>query len=590
MNDDFLIKSGTTTLKNLPVHLEHMQSTGNYQFYFKPQKIWKFEDVTIYINGYILPGINIFESFSSFKQHELVYQLYKTYKWDFISHIKGFFCIIIVIRDTIKIFTDQLGLFKLFYKEQNGKFSCSNSVKLLSACYDNLNYNPVMMAVKSLLNHEINGNTIFKDLHYTQPATEITLENGSIRFNTYFNYGTLIKNEPENKSYQYFASCLKEMVNQYNTYLRPERSVVSLTGGKDSRTVLSALMSNDISPVGITYGTPDSRDAVYSKLLSAKAGIEHYIFNPDKSVEWFEDTAIKIIGTGNPLINIHRGHRYNAFLEMSERIGKNIAYYGGYMGGEFLMGVYYDNLIFTNYLTNQWEKKPAKNKEIQNLLAVYFFQNDSIDAKSIREELSRLRALNLSANKVQRQFHGLFEIGIQHHSQDLFLLYRCNNYPLAVFLDLDFIHELFSSNYSFIYRNNKTKNLFRRYDLYEFNLNVQHILYPLFDAIPFAKRGSYNTKEFLKGKLYWSLVKSWRYLSEEKKYPPSFGYNNEYRLFLIKWLNEIRLDKASNIHAVYNIHEAIKSISNSPILTAEKQLLAYSFIVMHYLQLKYMQK
>jgi len=590
MNDDFLIKSGTTTLKNLPVHLEHMQSTGNYQFYFKPQKIWKFEDVTIYINGYILPGINIFESFSSFKQHELVYQLYKTYKWDFISHIKGFFCIIIVIRDTIKIFTDQLGLFKLFYKNQNGKFSCSNSVRLLSACYDGLKYNPVMMAVKSLLNHEINGNTVFKGIHYTQPATEITLEKGAIRFNTYFNYRSLLKNEPENKSYQYYASCLKEIIRQYNSYLNPGRSVVSLTGGKDSRTVLCALMSNDICPVGITYGSPDSKDAVYSKLLSAKSTIEHYIFNPAKSVAWFDDIATKIIGTDNPLISIHRAHRYNAFLEIGIMIGENIAYYGGYMGGEFLMGVYYDNLIFTDFVTKQWEKKPSKNKEIQNLLAACFFQNDPIDTKSIREELSRLQALNFSVNKVQRQFHGLFEIGIQHHSQDLFLLYRCHNYPLAVFLDLDFIQELFSSNYSFIYRNNKTKNLFKRYDLYEFNLNVQHLLYPLFDEIPFAKRGSYNTKEFLKGKLYWSLVKSWRYLSEEKKYPPSFSYNNEYKLFLIKWLNEIRLDKTSEIHAIYDIPGALKAISISPVLTTEQQLLPYSFIVMHYLQLKYLQK
>ena len=590
MNDDFLIKSGPKPLKDLPSNLEHIESIGNYQFYYNPKKISQFGDVRIYINGYILPRINIFESFSSFKQHELVYQLYNIYKWDFISHIKGFFCIVIINRETIKIFTDHLGLFKLFYKNENGKFSCSNSVRLISACYDSLNYNPVMMAVKSLLNHEINGNTVFKDIQYTQPATEIILENGFIRLNTYFNYRSLLKNEPENKSFQYFASCLKEIIRQYNSYLNPGKSVISLTGGKDSRTVLCALMSNDICPVGITYGSPDSKDAVYSKLLSTRATIEHYIFNPAKSAAWFDDIATKIIGTDNPLISIHRAHRYNAFLEIDKMFGGNLAYYGGYMGGEFLMGVYYDNLIFTDFVTSQWEKESSKNKGIQNLLAACFFQNDAIDNISIKEELSRLQALNFSANKVQSQFYGLFEIGIQHHSQDLFLSYRSHSFPLPVFLDLDFIHELFSSNDSFIYRNNKTKNLFKRYNLYELNLNVQHLLYPFFDEIPFAKRGSYNTKEFLKGKLYWSVVKSWRYLFEEKKYPPSFSYNYEYRLFLIKWLNEIGLDKTSEIHAIYDIPGALKAISISPILTTEQRLLPFSFIVMHYMQLKYLRK
>jgi hypothetical protein len=122
--------------------------------------------------------------------------------------------------------------------------------------------------------------------------------------------------------------------------------------------------------------------------------------------------------------------------------------------------------------------------------------------------------------------------------------------------------------------------------LYEFNLNIQHILFPTLDDIPFAKRGSYNTSEFLKSKLYWSIIKGYRYLFEKKNFPPSFAYNTEYKKFLEKWLNEIMLDRTSEINAVYDVTNALASLKNSPVLDSEKKLLPFSGIVMHYLQLK----
>jgi len=564
----------------------HIQIIDNLCLYSQSYFFHDYNNIKVAIDGFIIPCYDKYSELRHFKQHKLIEHLYNLYGNSFIDKIKGIFCIILITQGQVKIFTDQYGIYKLFYRNENGRFVCSNSVKLLFKINNTISINPFMLAVKSLLNHEINGNTVFNGIHYTQPATIITLSNNSIRFDTYYNCRSLLENHHEDRSYLYFADLIKDLVYQYHSYLEYQETVISLTGGKDSRTILTGLLGNNILPKGVTYGCSKSRDAFHAKLLSEKAGIEHYIINIDKSAEWFEKISLEIIGLGNPLININRGHRYYAFKKMNEITGEDAAYYAGYMGGELFMGIYYDNLIFSEFLTNTWEGYSNPQSKIRGLLSTHFINIGGKDIENVVEQYSRLQSVNLALDKLHRQFYGLFEIGVFHHSQDLYLSNRFFKYPIPLFLDIDFLHELFGSYFSFLFRDNKTKNLLKRYKLYEFNLNIQHILYPSLDNVPFAKKGSYNTLEFLKGSLYWSIVKSFRYLFEKKNFPPSFSYNDEYKKFLVKWLNEILLDKTSDLHAVYNVQDALIALNNSRVLKSESQLLPFSGIVMHYLQLK----
>jgi hypothetical protein len=586
MNDDFLIVSDSILEENLPVSLEKISQTFNYQIFGSFKNFREYSEIKIYIIGYVLPRNHCFRTNKNFSQHELIFKLFSEYGKNFLLHIKGIFCILIIKETEILIFTDHLGICKLFYSNESKRFICSNSLKILCQVNDKLSLSPIILAVKTLLNHEVKGNTIFEGIHYTMPATEITLTNNFIRFDTYYNCKSLLGYQSEDKSLIYFAGLIKELVYQYHAYFEDNKCVISLTGGKDSRTILTALLANNISPVGVTYGTPESKDAVFATVLSKKAGIDHYIFDTDRTAEQFEKIAFEIIELGNSLINIHRGHRYSAFKRMNEIAGEDVSYYAGYMGGELLMGIFYDNLVFSDFITNFWEKSKNPSSGIHDLLKTHFFNIGGKDLENVVEQYSSLQSFSLSLDKVQRQFHGLFEIGVFHHSQDLYLAGKFFKYPVPLFLDIDFLQELFRSYYSFLHRDNKTRNLFKRYMLYEFNLNIQHILFPTLDDIPFAKRGSYNTSEFLKSKLYWSIIKGYRYLFEKKNFPPSFAYNTEYKKFLEKWLNEIMLDRTSEINAVYDVTNALASLKNSPVLDSEKKLLPFSGIVMHYLQLK----
>ena len=132
----------------------------------------------------------------------------------------------------------------------------------------------------------------------------------------------------------------------------------------------------------------------------------------------FNDMSKEIISLGNPLINIHRSHRYFAIQRLKELLGSNISLYGGYLGVELLMGIYYDNLIFTKLVTNSWDQG-LNYTLISQVLAQNFIRENSIDFDVLIASIEKLRTFNPSLSKKERQFHGLFEIGVLHHSQDI---------------------------------------------------------------------------------------------------------------------------------------------------------------------------
>ena len=56
-----------------------------------------------------------------------------------------------------------------------------------------------------------------------------------------------------------------------------------------------------------------------------------------------------------------------AFEEAAKETGNDTAYFAGYMGGELLMGIYYDNLVFTKFLTDLWENRTSQS-DIKSLV------------------------------------------------------------------------------------------------------------------------------------------------------------------------------------------------------------------------------
>ena len=356
--------------------------------------------------------------------------------------------------------------------------------------------------------------------------------------------------------------------------------MITLTGGKDSRTILTALLGSGLKPVGLTYGNEESRDACYAGILAEEAGIRHIVVQPPDAKEWFESEASKIVADLNPEINIHRSHRNYSFALASEETGRDSAFYTGYLGGELLMGIYFDDLIFTDFVKTSWETGQITG--IPEKLAASYIKKDNVLIDAIADRIALMKCMDRGISFRMKALHGIFEIGIPHHSQDLYLSSGYWDYPYPFFLDIEFLELLFRSRYSFLRKDNKTRNPVRRYDLYSLNMRVQHILFPGLDNVPFGKRGYYTTSEYLKGPLFWSAVKGYRYLTDRRRFPPSFAYGENYRSFLIEGL-ENAIESRSSVNDCFETGKALSDLKSSGALPSEKLLHKYSDIVMFFL-------
>ncbi len=544
--------------------------------------------IHILLHGYVVARSHDFSQFQKYNGVELVNKSYSQYGDGFINHIKGNFVIILIDNNIIKIFTDHFGLSQCFYCEENKTIiAVSDSVNLLKEAGISLVPDQISLLSKSLLHRNVPGYTSYKNIYQTAPATYIELTESGSKISNYWTPDALLETRHDSyssKNFAPFAELIKSNFSNFQAQLKPSTNTITLTGGKDSRTGLSALISLGISPYGFTYGNKNSRDAIYAANLARKLSLQHHVFDPPSSSEWFDRTADEILAYGNPEISIHRAHRLNAFQEMSQIAEPGTAYYCGNMAGEFLMGPYYDDLIHTEFLTHFWEKRTLL--PFEPFLKKYMHRTSTVHHDDVLHRLAQMKSFDPCLSKNMCQFFGMFENGIPHHAQDIFLATQYFDFTYPFFIDIDFLEALFGSPFSFFHTNNKTLNLLQRYKLFEFNLNIQHILCPAMDTIPFAKRGSYNTEEFLRGKLYWSAVKSLRFLFQRRKYPPSFVYQSGFKDFLNKHLLVLKNQKDNILHEFYDIPKALSDLHKVKFPSPEGRLHKFSNIVMLYLHLK----
>ena len=532
----------------------------------------------IYIGGYILPRNSLFAAYGNTGQHDLVSHLYAQHGKSFTDHIKGRFVVIIMKAGQVEIYFDHLGLFKAFYHGAGDRFMISDSVRQLTDAGAPRDPDRVSLAMQALFNRVPGKYTVYRDIFKTTGADCFILNGNGVSHTHYFSPVSLAENGrgKEESGIEPFARLFSDNVRNFNSFLGPEQSMITLTGGKDSRTILAALLGAGIRPEGITYGNNLSRDAVYAAMVAEKAGIRHTVITPAATREWFEAEARAIIVTGDPEISIHRSIRNFAFATAAVSTGKECAFYAGYLGGELLMGIYWDDLIFTDFLKNLWNGAPI-SQLVERRLGDYFIKYDSQLIMAAEDRIGELACTDMKQPRKMREFHAIFEIGIPHHTQDITLSSHYWDYPGPLYLDIEFLEMLFKSRYSFLFRDPSTANPFRRHALFTVNMGIQHLLFPELDSVPFGKRGSYNNSEYLRGTLFWSIVKGYRFLTERKKYPPSFGYGKEYGDFLAGVLTDAVAGE-SPVKEFYDVQGAAAGLGKLVFPLQERHLHKYSAI------------
>lgn len=582
MNKTFLITTHPIVIDSSELRFISL-SQGYYTYIDRHSIVFKQNDITIIIFGSLLPRNDYFQEYQSLDIHQLVFLLYYRFKEKFINYIKGNFLIILITELSTEIYSDHFGLQHFYIYKGDSYYAIGSSVDQFKHLKIRLEIDIENVAMRNVFNRIPAQYTLFRFVTKTLPATRLIINNGSLNIEQYWiseNLLALSKESIDDISLSDFALLIKTNFRNFLVYNKPETNVITLTGGKDSRTGVAALKANDIVPWGFSYGNPLSRDPIYAGKLADALGIPYYIFNPPDSEDYFKECANAIMNYGNLDVSIQRSHRLYAFKEMSSLLSRSSAYYGGYMGGEFLMGVYYDDLIFTKYLTGLWQ---ANNRSLKVPdLKDCFHKTESLDLTIMMNRISMLRCLDPSCTLKERQLYGIFEIGIPHHSQDIYLAGKYFDFVYPFFIDIDLLEALFKSRFSFLHLNNRTQNLVSRYKLFEFNLKIQHLLCPSMDNVPFGKQGTYNTNEFLRGRYYWSILRVYRYLSQRSQYPVTYSYGHSFRTFVLKNLLSLQSDRGHILHQYFDIKKAISALNSIKGNTVESPTHKFTNIVMLY--------
>lgn len=531
----------------------------------------------VWVFGYVLPRYSVPDG--ELRGAELVAALWHERREGVVNVLKGIFFVVVSQGDEVFMFNDHLALFETFTAGSGASLSVATSVDLLILAGYRPEVSPARLTVRTLFNRSLPGYTVFGNINRLKGAAILRAHDGRVVESSYWSYESLLPVNGFDPDVEVapFAELLTDNFRRFNEATRPAHHLITLTGGKDGRTALAVLMANGITPQGITYGNPASMDAVYAQKLAQAARLPHSIVTPPDSGSYFNQMLEHVVATGNPEISFHRAHRLYAMQQLAAATSGRAALYTGYMAGEMMMGIFFDNLIFTDFLTQHWRTASVR---AETVLAQGFHRADRLDLEGVTELLRELKCLDPSIPPAVQRFHALFEIGVPHHRQDVVLAQAVLGFPYPFFLDIDLLERLFKSRFNLFNTSNTTVNPLRRYGLYYLNLQLQHRLAPSLDQVAFGKRGAYSTREYLRGPVYWSVVKSLRYITHRHKYPSSYTYRVSFREFLANRYQQLLADTNHPVHPFFDLGAALHNLRSVDGNQGEAAVHRFSFPVL----------
>ncbi len=525
------------------------------------------------LNGYLLPRSSVHQQFEHVA--DLIEFLWMEHGLNWKSHVKGVFSLVGFFDNKWFVLNDNLGLSKIYWTTDR-KF-LSNSFDSLAILCDEVIWNKSAILSREYFHRDIGEITIIKGIRKSRSGVFIVFSNLLFQKEYYFDYDHLRNLAVDsNVSPNDFITIWEKLFLDMEKFFPNAEHVITLTGGKDARTGLALLKHFDKIITGLTYGVPESKDAVFAARLARKSGIQHVIpVLPQSSTQWRQNVQV-CADVDSSYISPHRALRAHALHSvLAEK--KSPWYWGGYMGGEWLMGLYADGLVFPKWLTDF---------NLNQSMGDVVFQSREVthEEEDLKEEIDRIQcAVNRVQSKQELQLIWMFEIGVLHHGQDIELAATCGARPYPFLMDIDFIEQLFRSRFSFFFQDHDTKNLFKRWKLYEWNIRIQQKLMPDWGDVPFGKKGEYTANVFMKGSLFWAFYKTIHYILERKTYPSSFSYTESWREMYLDIFNAAS-DMEIPFYSEFEREQLRDSLAQCPLPTVEKSWLRYSRLVMVYLQ------
>lgn len=425
----------------------------------------------VFINNEEKTIINkIYGTEQSLTNKEYLPFLFALYGNDLINKITGWYNIFLFDSKERKgfLFNDRLGYYPMFYYENTEVFIFASKLEALlsSGFLFDIEFDKVSIIEHLFFNYTLSDNTFIKRLRTLNPASYIQFcPSGSYTKKTYWHFKDLLVVTPTKKREG------RSLINMgLNSALRKLDSLkrnsfnLSLTGGWDSRVVLSYLNSNKDQLNLFSFGVKDSQDIIIPQHIGRCERISYTPFILDEQYlsKEFLKSASLTINKSNGTRNFKRAHYINTFEKISKNSDLVIS---GIYGDEVLKisGVKSSDVISQNtidFIASNFDIEMIVNK----LKSEFANRNLILDKKDIEDFSNRMIKLRNSLSDYkslnEKYYHIRFQIILQKFFGAEISSYNDFSYNFSPFIDFDFLSSYFKSIYCGVYYNFNSNSLF----------------------------------------------------------------------------------------------------------------------------------
>ncbi len=515
------------------------------------QSVTNKDGIYVAIDGFVCPVNSIFHKYHLFSQEDLIIELYSTYGENFIQYVKGFFVIVIITPEKVLIVNDIHSVKRFYYSNKSNRYFITNDPMMLKHL-DKLNPNPYAAPMLAAFQHFVEGYTLFEDVFYSKPASIFFAEMNQLKMQEYLDIDYFAGLSKQKITINDFMSEFQTSIHNQFSFLNCKKPALTLSGGRDTRTILATLLRQNISPHCFSYGNPKSMDNQTATNIADKLKLDYHNFHIENlNCENYDTIAFQLFRNANPFIHLHRTYRMHAAIEAEKQISPDIIY-TGFMGGDYIMGESFNDYIITEFLRRYLTYKESENELFKSIFSKHFIitKNHHIDfVKTILKKL-KLRHQVFDKMSEYRIVHQI--IGCTHDIQDLNIFMNEKSFVSAPFMDRDIMSLLFASEFSMFFNSKHSKNPFARLKGGELQCTIIKHLSPQLASIPFTNR--YTPDDVLGNRLKYVLKRTAQQFFKPKTVP-SFSYENWFSEFINLKINNF----GDNINNMYNTEKLISS-------------------------------
>ncbi|MDZ7331657.1 MAG: hypothetical protein ONB31_06735 [candidate division KSB1 bacterium] len=216
---------------------------------------------------------------------DFLVHLYEDAGEDCLAQLNGWFCGVIFDKGQRKalIFNDRYGIHRLYcYEDKDGHYFASEAKALLSAFPALRSIDPKSVAEYLSYDCVLNDRTYFSQIKLLPSGSIWRFRDGQNERSLYFHIRQLEDQEPLPEK-QFFTALKQTFARILPRYLTGPKLALALTGGLDTRMILSAIPEIPQNLIALTYGNA-YRECIDVKLARAVANamnLPHYTINLD---------------------------------------------------------------------------------------------------------------------------------------------------------------------------------------------------------------------------------------------------------------------------------------------------------------------